>query len=181
VTPTKVRALEAAVVLLGTEGLRALTHARVDERADLPRGSTSNYFRTRAQLVSGVSDWITESELAGAGEMASTPRSAAELVEALSAGIEFLTGPNRVMTAARLTLFIEANHNAEIRAALAQTRDVMEGSIVAAMARLGVADPHAAGLALMACCEGVILHRIARHDDSDPRPLLRVVVDAALP
>jgi DNA-binding transcriptional regulator YbjK len=34
--------------LLGTEGLRALTHARVDECAGIPKGSTSNYFRTRA-------------------------------------------------------------------------------------------------------------------------------------
>ena len=59
VTPTKVRVLEAAVELLGTEGLRALTHARVDAQAGLPKGSTSNYFRTRAQLLIGVNDWIS--------------------------------------------------------------------------------------------------------------------------
>ena len=58
VTPTKVRVLEAAVELLGTEGLRALTHARIDAQAGVPKGSTSNYFRTRAQLLIGVSDWI---------------------------------------------------------------------------------------------------------------------------
>ena len=34
----------------------------------------------------------------------------------------------------------------------------------------------ASALALMACSEGIILHRIARHDTADPRPLLRVVV-----
>ena len=180
-TPTKLRVLEAAVELLGTDGLRALTHARVDEQAGLPRGSTSNYFRTRVQLVTGVSDWIIERELAGADDMAATPRSAAELVEILSAGIEALTGPNRTMTAARLTLFMEANHNPQIRAAVSQTRSVMEGSIVAAMARLGATDPHAAALAVMACCEGIILHRIARHDDTDPRPLLAVVISGALP
>jgi AcrR family transcriptional regulator len=181
VTPTKLRVLEAAVHLLGTEGLRALTHARVDERAGLPKGSASNYFRTRAQLVTGVSDWIGERELAEADEMATTPRSAADLVETLSAGIDFLTGPNRVMTAARLTLFMEAGHNADIRAALSQTRTVMERSIVAAMARLGAADPYPAALAVMACCEGIILHRIARHDTTDARPLLQVVLTAALP
>jgi DNA-binding transcriptional regulator YbjK len=181
VTPTKLRVLEAAVELLGTEGLRALTHARVDEQAGLPKGSTSNYFRTRAQLVTGVSNWISERELTEADDMATAPHSAADLVETLAAGIDFLTGPNRSMTAARLTLFMEANHNADIRAAVSQTRNVMEHSIVAAMARLGAADPYAAGLALMACCEGIILHRIARHDDTDARPLLRLVVNAALP
>jgi DNA-binding transcriptional regulator YbjK len=37
-TATKVRVLDAAIDLVGTEGLRALTHARVDERAGVPNG-----------------------------------------------------------------------------------------------------------------------------------------------
>ena len=180
-TPTKVQVLEAAVELLGTEGLRSLTHARVDERAGLPKGSTSNYFRTRSQLLIGVNDWITERDLAVANDIATAPHTAADLVEGMATGIEELTGPHRIVTAARLTLFMEANHNPEIRAAVSQTRRVMERSIVAVLARLGATDPHSTGLALMACGEGIILHRIARHDTTDPRPLLRVVVSAALP
>ena len=180
-TPTKLRVLEAAVELLGTEGLRALTHSRVDAQAGIPSGSTSNYFRTRAQLLIGVNDWIGEHDLASADDMAAVPQTAADLVEGLAIGIEMLTGPHRVVTAARLTLFMEANHNPEIRASVSQTRTVMERSMMAVMARLGATDPYSAALALMACCEGIILHRIARHDISDFRPLLRVVVHAALP
>ena len=179
-TPTKFRVLEAAVELLGTEGLRALTHARVDTQAGIPSGSTSNYFRTRAQLLIGVNDWIAEHDLASADDIATAPQTPADLVEGLAIGIEMLTGPHRVVTAARLTLFMEANHNPEIRASVSQTRRVMERSIVTVMARLGATDPYSAALALMACCEGIILHRIARHDTTDPRPLLRVVVSAAL-
>lgn len=63
VTSTRTRALDAAIDLLGTEGLRALTHGRVDERAGIPKGSTSNYFRTRAALLSGVVARIVEREL----------------------------------------------------------------------------------------------------------------------
>ena len=180
-TPIKVRVLEAAVELLGTEGLRALTHARIDAQAGVPKGSTSNYFRTRAQLLIGVSDWIGERDLASADDIAMVPQTAADLVESLASGIEMLTGPYRVLTAARLTLFMEANHNSEIRAAVSRTRIVMERAIVAVMARLRATDPHSAALALMACSEGIILHRIARHDITDPRPLLGVVVNAALP
>ena len=47
---TRERALEAAVELLGSQGVRALSHARVDDRAGLPAGSTSNWFRTRRAL-----------------------------------------------------------------------------------------------------------------------------------
>ena len=61
---TRERGLEAAVELLGAEGVRALTHARVDERAGLPPGSTSNWFRTRRALLGGIVDWIAERERA---------------------------------------------------------------------------------------------------------------------
>jgi hypothetical protein len=59
VASTKVRALDAAIELLGTEGLRALTHVRVDLRAGLPKGSTSNYFRTRAALLLTASSGVS--------------------------------------------------------------------------------------------------------------------------
>ena len=61
---TRERALQAAVELLGAEGVRALSHARVDERAGLPPGTTSNWFRTRRALLGGVVDWIAERERA---------------------------------------------------------------------------------------------------------------------
>src|SRR5688500_1506545 len=115
VTPTKIRVLEAAVELLGTEGLRSRTHARVDGQAGLPMGSASTYLRPRAQLLIGVNDWISERDLASADDIATAPHTAADLVEGLAIGIEMLTGPRRIVTAARLTLFMEANHNPEIR------------------------------------------------------------------
>ena len=40
--------------------------------------------------------------------------------------------------------------------------------------------PQAAAAAIAACFEGLILHRIARHDDTDPRPAFDLLVQAAL-
>ena len=61
---TKDRALRAAVEEVGDNGIRALTHARVDARAGLPKGSTSNWFRTRAALVAGVVAHLADEERA---------------------------------------------------------------------------------------------------------------------
>jgi DNA-binding transcriptional regulator YbjK len=116
VTSTKVRALDAAIELLGTEGLRALTHVRVDLRAGLPQGSTSNYFRTRAALLTGVVGRILERELPLVGATF-TPTSADDLVEALCGLFAYLTGPNRLQTTARLVPFIEGSHDAGLREA----------------------------------------------------------------
>jgi DNA-binding transcriptional regulator YbjK len=177
-TTPKGRALDAAIELLGTEGLRALTHARVDERASLPKGSTSNYFRTRAALLNGVSDWIVELEMRQVGP-SEPPLSVDALIDTTVAVIEYSTGPNRVVTTARLVLFMEASHNPVIEQGIKRGREVIESWLVPTVAELGARNPRTAAAAMMAYSEGTILHRIARHDDTDPRPGLELVARGA--
>lgn len=171
--------MDAAIELVGTEGLRSLTHARIDERAGLPKGTTSNYFRTREALTVGVVEWMAQREQA---ELAPpvTPRSADELVAMLAGGIAFATGPNRTLTAARLALFSEAAHNTRIRAAVSNGHELLKGWIAGILASLDAPDPAAGAAALAACCEGFILHRVSRGDDTDPTPALALLVDAIL-
>src|SRR3954469_21222291 len=105
---TRERALQAAVELLGVEGVRALTHARVDERAGLPPGSTSNWFRTRRALLGGVVDWIAERERADF-EPAAMPviSGADELIEGRCAVAERQSGPFAARARGRYALFLE--------------------------------------------------------------------------
>ncbi|GEL97082.1 putative transcriptional regulator, TetR [Cellulomonas terrae] len=173
------RALDAAIDLLGTEGLRSLTHGRVDERAGLARGSTSNYFRTRDALLAGVAQRILERELPEVGT-AFAPASADELVDAVAALVHHTTTTQRTLTTARLVLFMEASHDPALRDTLSSGRRAMEAQVVPVLARLGAADPVTGAAALMACAEGLILHRVARGDETDPRPALELVTRAAL-
>jgi DNA-binding transcriptional regulator YbjK len=180
VTTNRERALDAAIELLGTEGLRALTHGRVDTRAGLPKGSTSNYFRTRAALLEGVVQHMLDIEAPAVGRAVLAPDSPEELVDELVRFYEFLTGPSRTMTTARMALLVEASHDAALRAALAQGRAALEQLIVPALVRLGAADPKAATDALAVCFEGLYLHRIGRHADPDARSVFELVVRSAL-
>ncbi|OBI06481.1 TetR/AcrR family transcriptional regulator [Mycobacterium scrofulaceum] len=43
--------LDAAIDILADVGIGGLTHRQVDDRAGLPAGTTSNYFRTRQALL----------------------------------------------------------------------------------------------------------------------------------
>lgn len=180
-SPNQARALDAAVNLVGTEGIRALTHARVDTGAGLPKGSTSNYFRTRAALLAGVLDWIVERELASVASSTLDPQNVDDLVDALGALIEFTTGPARTLTRARLSIFMEASHLPELQDSISRGRAALEASLVATFTRLGAPHPDSAALAAMACAEGIILHRVARGDTTDPRPVVSVVVRGAFP
>ncbi|GGF05085.1 TetR/AcrR family transcriptional regulator [Mycetocola zhadangensis] len=178
-TSTRERILDAAVDLLATGGLRALTHARVDERALVPKGSASNYFRTRAALLTGVTDWIVEREVP-AVSVAFTPRSPAEFVDAMCTLLEVTSVDNRDLTTARLVLFMEASHNPELREALSRGRATLGAAVVSSLAEMGASDPEAAAEAMASCFEGLLLHRIARQVFTDPRPVFEAVVHGAL-
>lgn len=173
------RVLAAAIELLGTQGLRALTHLRVDEAAGLPKGSTSNVFRTRAALLSGCVEAILGGEVPAVGS-GFAPDDEEELVEALAGLLDLVTGPGRTASTARLWLFMEGSHDDTLRPALSAGRAQLIALTAPQLERLGAPDPTTAAEAVAACLEGLILHRVARHDSSDPRPVLATVVRGAL-
>lgn len=49
---------DAGIAVLASEGSRGLTHRAIDERAAVPTGTTSNYFRTREALIAGLFERI---------------------------------------------------------------------------------------------------------------------------
>src|SRR6188472_4390843 len=112
---TRERALEAAVELLGVEGVRALTHVRVDQRAGLPTGSTSNWFRTRRALLVGVIDWIVERELEELDPLSVAADQGLDgFLDGLCGMVELQIEPYGVRTRARYALFLELAGDLEI-------------------------------------------------------------------
>lgn len=55
---------DAAIRVIATSGLRALTHRAVDREASFPQGSTSYYANTRLALLQIVADRLAERSLA---------------------------------------------------------------------------------------------------------------------
>lgn len=51
---------DAALAVLVESGMRGLTHRAVDARADVPIGTTSNYFARRADLLAAAAERIYE-------------------------------------------------------------------------------------------------------------------------
>lgn len=50
----------AAIAVLAREGARGLTHRAVDDQAELARGSTSFYFRTRGSLLEAAASRLAQ-------------------------------------------------------------------------------------------------------------------------
>ncbi|MEU8226543.1 TetR family transcriptional regulator [Kribbella sp. NPDC048915] len=176
---TRDRALEAAVEVLGTYGVRALSHARVDERAGLPAGSTSNWFRTRRALLAGIVDWIAERERADF-DPAALPRIATvdALIDGLCVMTELQSGPYAARTRARYALFLELAGDPELGEPLRRQRIVFEQWSERIVTAVGIANPVPATRAIMALGEGLLLHRLTVDPDLDLRPSIERAVRA---
>jgi DNA-binding transcriptional regulator YbjK len=176
---TRERALEAAVELLGANGVRALSHARVDERAGLPAGSTSNWFRTRRALVAGVVDWIAEHERADFDPAALPAITGIDgLIDGLCAMAEVQTGPFASRTRARYALFLELAGDPELGEPLRRQRREFELWTERIVVGVGIADPVSAARALMALGDGLMLHRLTVDPGLDLRPAIERTVRA---
>ena len=174
---TRERALEAAVDLLGADGVRALSHARVDERAGLPPGSTSNWFRTRRALLGGVVDWIAVRERADFDPAAMAAITGPDgLIEGLCAMVELQTGAFALRTRARYALFLELAGDLELGEPLQQHRREFERWTETIVTAVGISDPVPATRALMALADGLLLHRLT----VDPELDLRAAIERAV-
>lgn len=178
---TRDRALGAALELVGDDGIRALTHARVDERAGLPKGSTSNWFRTRDALLAGLVTWLAEQERA---DLDDAPRpaiqTADDLIEAFCDLIAVQSGPLATRTRARYSLFLEGARSPGLLAPLLLQRAIFVEWSTGLLARIGAPDPPGAVLTVMATLDGLLMHRTTIDPSAQIRPVVERAVRACL-
>lgn len=79
---------DAAIEVLGTDGIHRLSHRAVDERAGLPAGTAANYFPRRNDLLAATAERVLELHVA---DMAAADRAAA-IPGGASADTETLAG-----------------------------------------------------------------------------------------
>ena len=121
---------DAAIELLAEDGVKGLSHLKVDRRLALPDGTTSFYFRTRSALVHALAQRVAErdlSELTAATEFqanaAPGPSGLARLVMAAATGEPF------ARTKARYELMLQANRDPDLAAVVHSNSDRFLGLI----------------------------------------------------
>ncbi len=184
-TDKRAAVLDAAIDVLGTEGVRALTHRRVDARAGVPAGSTSNYFRTRGALVEGVLDRLLENDrrdlaLLTAGGRAPDRRALEGMIRDY---VLHATGPDAAKTRARLALFVESTTVPSLRASVGARRGELRDWGAGILAALGAEDSETAARILVDYLDGLILHRLTSEEgdgETDPQVGISWVLDAVL-
>ncbi len=172
--------LDAAIRVLGTGGMRQLTHRAVDTEAGLPQGSTSNHFRTRDALIGAVLGRLLEHETALWGGVAgdvTTPEAFARAVGALVGRL----AEDRVLTLARHALLVEVAQRPELRGDVDRAHREIAGWALPLIAGLGSADPPAHLALLLALVDGLLTNQLANPSPAfDPEGAVRTVLRGVL-
>jgi DNA-binding transcriptional regulator YbjK len=142
---------DAAIDVIGGDGLRALTHRAVDTRAGLPQGTCSYHYPSRRALLAAVLERIAALDRA---EVEQGPELATVLTHWLSAA--------RVRTRARLILMLDP----EARAELAGVADRLASGFVDRAAE--VVGDRARARRLVGLLDGLAVDELIRGDGTPP-------------
>jgi len=104
---------DTAIRLLADDGIKGVSHLKVDRKADVPDGTTSFYFRTRSALLQAIAVRVSELDLK---DLTAAARSQAPLDAAAAnepSGLATLvmrsaTGARLIRTKARQELALQA-------------------------------------------------------------------------
>lgn len=167
--PTRERLLVAAYELLGEEGMGAVTHRRVEDRAGASHGSTTYHFGSRAGLVEALIhdnverdhevmrrvavDLAADEALAGANQMTLMWAWTRRLVESLLA--------DRHQAICRYELYLYAARRPAIQEILRGYRNQVVAEHAASTRAAGVRYPVAAARLLLATFEGISLMNLS--------------------
>lgn len=118
----RARLLDAAIEVLGDAGVGGLTHRAVDERADQPAGTTSNYFRTRSALLEATAQRVVEVQWQYVAALQANlgALTRASLATMMTTMVTELGGNNGRRQLARYELFNEGVRTPELRPILAE-------------------------------------------------------------
>ena len=176
--------LEAAIHLIGADGMDAVTHRAVAAAAGVPSASTSYYFRSKDELIHDALRTLAERELerlkrrrdalgAGAADLDAT-------TEALATWIEDQIANEAVALLAQYHLQLEAARHPEARAILEAWKEGTDDLAETAMRSLGARDVRTAGILLVCAIDGLRLRLLASGHEPLDAEQLRAVLRALL-
>jgi AcrR family transcriptional regulator len=173
--------LDAAIMVLGERGIRALTHRAVDAEAGVVAGSTATYFPTRESLLEAIVDRVSAMERGRFDEMAAEVCSATpvELGRSVAGWVREATGARRALTLARYAILVEAGHNTAIRSQLGETGSRVNAWLANWLRLIGSVDTDHDVHVLGNYITGLMLHQLAMPDPGfDPADTITALLES---
>ncbi|HEX3590620.1 MAG TPA: TetR/AcrR family transcriptional regulator [Pseudonocardiaceae bacterium] len=159
---------DAAITILARDGGRGLTHRAVDRQANVPEGTTKNYYATRQAILEAAAHRMAQQHRAAVDHLrATTPTGATPTqLRQLYPALVRRADRDPTQTLAMVELYLEAVRHPEVRAALATMATTNAHATAGLHHAAGVpSDTTHTGL-LDAYLLGVLLTRLALPGDT---------------
>jgi TetR/AcrR family transcriptional regulator, regulator of biofilm formation and stress response len=157
--------LDAAIRVLGAEGVGALTHRRVAAEAGLPLAATTYWFASKDQLLVSAYRRAADHDIERVRRIAEQYRGG-DLVAALTALVSAELQNGRVELVACFSMWFEAARRPELQSIEAEWTEAYEQAIEALLRAAGSAEPRLDAQALTAAIDGLLLGLLARGGDA---------------
>jgi DNA-binding transcriptional regulator YbjK len=155
--------VDAAIDLIATQGIRALTHRALDTALDLPAGSASYYFRTKRALIEAIADRITtrsRDDFTAARLEPSRAADATHIARSIAIWLDRLLAERRNHLIVRHALIIDLLADPELHDRL--THSLFSTTRARDLFRaLHFPDPDTAAADFIALIEGAVFDRFA--------------------
>lgn len=151
---------DAAIAILGTSGIHALSHRAVDERAGLPAGTAANYFPTRDKLLAAATDRVFRLHVEAmetADSQVPGPVGADGLADLIGAALYDAAARHRTRYLAIYEITLEATRRPALARALTGMTAATLDATISQHAMLGLDTSRAQIQALIALFSGVLL------------------------
>jgi TetR/AcrR family transcriptional regulator, regulator of biofilm formation and stress response len=174
--------LDAAITVLGQEGLSALTHRRVATEAGLPLAATTYWFASKEDLLLNAFRRAADRDIARVRRVAAEAEGK-DVADALADVLGAELADGRTALVACFTMWVEAARRPELRAIEAEWTEAYENVIAGLLRAAGSTDARGDARILTATLDGLLLGLLARGGAAldareELRPQLRRLVGA---
>ncbi|TDC98040.1 TetR family transcriptional regulator [Nonomuraea deserti] len=173
--------ISVAIKIIGEEGVDALSHRRLAERANVPLGSTTYWFKSRDDILTqALARFAADESVALEHGFASLRVSTVDdLIDVLAGYIARIEVEDRGRLVAHYALFQEASRNPTLRKALHDWTEQWVTLLAEQLAHAGVKDSQRHARVLMPLLDGLLINHLADPVDDFGeevlRPALRLV------
>jgi DNA-binding transcriptional regulator YbjK len=187
--PTTKRPLQiadATLKILAREGARRVTHRRIDRALRLPEGSTSYYFRTRAELLTAAAQRLTQLDLldmqwqVNMSEASSGAVDGNHFADRLCETLIDWLSAKRERTVAKCELFLEASRDETLLGIVSEIRKRFSLHTKNVLRALGAKNPPRAAEQLLHFTLGATYSRVISKGYTPSRAELKKLVRNAV-
>jgi DNA-binding transcriptional regulator YbjK len=177
--------LDAAIHLIGSQGLDAVTHRAVAAAAGVSPASTTYYFRSKDQLIDEALHLVADREIARLRQHREALGEPGADIGAWAGAIaawleEQLEGEGRIALLAQYHLQLEGARRPELAEVLRSWAMATHGLAQEALTLLGAPDPDAAALLLVCGIDGLRLEAVSAAGTALRGERLRALVERLL-